>query len=511
MYQEPDPNERKYDLPGGGTGDLDFDDPNAMDQAKDIAGDAGELIKKNWWKALVIIILLGGLFFAYDYFVGSIRPVSFRISDTEGSLLSGVGIKVFDSSGSEIERIGGSQTISLRRGDYTVNVTLSGYKLKRGISISAEDIDSGTIEVELEKDWDIELEIGDFQSQIFEGEKTGTFVTIRNNKQSEEQITLKFEGAFDNRYVSTSYPSPVIATPGEVRVFVEMNFKENLKSSLIKDGLKGTIRITGLNNSKARKQVSFDLKDFDRKKIRLSGSLSFGTITEGSPGRQRDITIENKFDFPIEGVKFEVDIKNTDFSNPGDVETWFSFDREVPIDISAGDRTDVGIIVKVPIGIAFEEGATKETISGKLLVSTSFWEEDIDIILTAEKSDVELKLSGLSSSVTMSFDTSTQQYNPKPGILKLRNQGDLPLKLVNISTDCETTGNWVPTNVINFNQTLFEEIGVGEEKQTNYTIELPNAADKADIVGCTLIANYDDPRGGIDRLSTEFAVNIIVR
>lgn len=468
-------------------------------------------MKKNWLKILILIIIIGAGFFALDFFVFSIKQVSFTVTDTEMSGLSGTGVKIFDSSGNEIQKIAGGQIISLRAGNYTASVTKAGYKQKIGVNVFVQE-NPTEISVELEKDFDIELEVDDFPSNLVEGQITGFFVTVRNNKQKEEQIDLVFEGALDSRYMRTNYPNPILAISGESRVFIEINLKETIKESLIRDGLKGTIRIRGLNNSKAKKQVVFDLSSFDRRDIRISGTLRFGRVTEGKTGGPKEITITNKLEFDLKDVSFEVDIKGVQFSLPSNVENWFSFDREVPINsIAAGDKTKVGLLVEIPIGeIPFERSSEQETISGKLFIRTSFWEEEVDIDLIAEKSTVKLSLIGISQTISISYDSSLGKFPVQSKILTLKNQGELPLNLINLSATCTTSGNWIPSNIVSFNQTFFTEILASSEAQTSYTLKLPTAANRGDVVNCTINTKYNDPRDNTQRLETQipFIINI---
>ncbi|MEK6941251.1 MAG: hypothetical protein AABW85_00115, partial [archaeon] len=185
---------------------------------------------------------------------------------------------------------------------------------------------------------------------------------------------------------------------------------------------------------------------------------------------------------------------------------WFSFDTPMPIQsIAPGDKVTVSITASVPIGeIPFEGSAKTETIGGKLLVHTSFWQEEINLTIAAQKSNVALAFSGLSTSNTVSFDKDKEQFPPKTGILSIKNGGDLPVKLLNLSVNCTPTGNWSNPNIVLLSPTSFDEIAAGATKQASYTIQLPNDAEDQDNAACTISAKYDDPRGRIDRQQTDY-------
>ncbi|MBI2597966.1 MAG: hypothetical protein HYW50_02105 [Candidatus Diapherotrites archaeon] len=501
----------KYESPGEISDELDIEEETPAGKAKEILESAGDAVKKNWLKILALIIAVGILFFAFDFFVGSVKKVSFNVTDTEGARLSGVGIKVFDLSGTEIEKISASTPIDLRRGIYTAAISLSGYRPKSAYSFEVVENPTEVV-VALEKDWDIEIDVQDFPQKLVEGQHTGVFVSVKNNREKEEKIDLVFEGALGPNYMSAGYPSPMLSPPGETRVFVELKVKENLQPNLIKNELKGTIRVRGLDNAKAKKQFTFDMQEFDRSKLKVSGSAKFGTVVEGTVSPQKEITIQNNLDFPVEDIRLEVEIKSTQFSQPSEAKEWFSFDREIPIKVlQPGDGTKVGMIASVPVGVPFQGSTEKETIIGKLFLRTSFWEEEVDLDLIVQKSRVQLVFSGISQSNTVSFSQETGTYLPVAKILSLQNKGQLPLTFVNLNAECNSSGNWNAENVVAISQTLFEEIPAGGEKKTNYTFLVPNSASSGDIANCKMTANYDDPRNRGERLSAEYEFIISIR
>ena len=172
MYSPPDPRQKKYDSPNSGYQDFDLEDETAMDKAKYLAEDAGDILKKHWWKAALVIIVLVVGFFLFDFFIGSIKQVNFALSNTENKPLSGAGIKIFDSSGKEIAKIGSNESIKLRRGNYTATASLSGYKSQSGIQVTVTDEPTTTKNIKLEKDIDVELQVENFPTKLVEGQET---------------------------------------------------------------------------------------------------------------------------------------------------------------------------------------------------------------------------------------------------------------------------------------------------------------------------------------------------
>ena len=53
-----------------------------MGRAQEMGGDALEMAKANWKKIAAALAVIAVLFFAYDFFIGSVKAVSFSIIST---------------------------------------------------------------------------------------------------------------------------------------------------------------------------------------------------------------------------------------------------------------------------------------------------------------------------------------------------------------------------------------------------------------------------------------------
>src|SRR3989344_1544588 len=120
------------------------------------------MIKSLLPKIIVLIIIAGAAYFAYSYFIGSIKEVSFSVTNTENETLEDAGIRVYASGGDEaVAELSDGGTAKLRYGNYRYEAVAPEYKASSGsFDVSAES--SSTIEIKLRKDIKVDLQIADF-------------------------------------------------------------------------------------------------------------------------------------------------------------------------------------------------------------------------------------------------------------------------------------------------------------------------------------------------------------
>ena len=126
MYDKP--NERKYDYPDDSQDDAELYEEDKLEMVKEKAKEAIELIKKNKKQIIIGVVAVLALFFVYDFFIGSVKEITFNITDTEGEFLDDAKITVLDSGGQKISDVINGEKINLRKGDYTYTASLTSYK-----------------------------------------------------------------------------------------------------------------------------------------------------------------------------------------------------------------------------------------------------------------------------------------------------------------------------------------------------------------------------------------------
>src|SRR3989344_6815224 len=126
-----------------------------MGRAQEMGGDALEMAKANWKKIAAALAVIAVLFFAYDFFIGSVKAVSFAVVDTEGNEIPGAAVRVLSEGGQEIARLSTGESASLRAGAYKIDVSAQGYRAVRGKPIMVSD--SFEMEETLQADKDLGL------------------------------------------------------------------------------------------------------------------------------------------------------------------------------------------------------------------------------------------------------------------------------------------------------------------------------------------------------------------
>lgn len=489
MYDKPE-GFGKYDSPTSGDEIDGIYEDSAVEKAKTAGLKAFDAIKEKKKIVIIAIIGLALLFLIYDFVFGSVKEVTFFVNDTEGIELSEASVKVLGSDGKTIATVQSGGKTSLRKGSYSYSALASGYKTKARTTF--EVTDSTEITATMEKDVDAELTLEEqFPDKLVPGQIETANVLLTNNSQSTQEVELVFEGSLGEKIMTASYEKPISIPPGKKAVPVTFQVKTDLSASEIKEGLSGTIRIKGLNNTSAKKTVSFDLLSFDPRKVTISGTTNFGTIEEGAPLKENKFTIRNQGTLDIENLEIIIAINDVQYSSIEDVKKWFTFSREVPIPvIRAGSTEEVGIRVTVPVGeINFPAGASTENIGGQIVFKTTFLEIAKEIDLVAAKSSTTIELSGLSNQ-TLSFDEDRGAYPTKSGTLSIRNTGNLAIENMSLSVEC----NNEPAEWIIFGDSFITQIEPKDTTQINYIIQAPSSTSREDVMICTMTATFDNPR-----------------
>src|SRR3989344_2440588 len=470
----------KYDSP--------HDDEIYQKKPEEQAREILDKIKPFIVPAVAIIVLLIIGLFAYDFFVGSVKNVTFELNDTEGESISGA-VKVLNESGGEIATARSGEAISLKAGTYTAQVAAANYKAKREQFNVTKD---GSIEIEMESDKELEIS-GEFPGSFFTGEQKTIQVTITNNGEtSQAKFVLENDAKealeFENNEAIT-------VVPGTNTIEIILKAKESPKSDLLGEENKGTIRIEGLNNRKAKIEGDFELIKFALKDISIrigqsNSAVDFGTLKSGATS-EKQITIQNKSDATINEVEAEITITSTIFADKTEVKNWFSFEpANVINDISPGETKSMTLNIQVPSDYAFPPGKTLETVNGNVILKTGFLEQQFNLNLKIQKPNTGVNISGINDKYTITKRDNV--YPTQANFIDIRNTGDVLLTDFRVLVSCTEGYGWV---IIGKNQTdtFFATLGAGQTRNIPYTITVPNSVQSGKISNCGIAVIYNDP------------------
>ncbi|MBI4210361.1 MAG: carboxypeptidase regulatory-like domain-containing protein [Candidatus Diapherotrites archaeon] len=463
---------------------------SAMDRASEIGSSATDFLKENWKKLLALLILAGAAYAAYDYFVGSVKAVSFEVMDTEGGAISGT-VRISAPSGQEINTVNSGEELKLKAGEYDIDVQAKGYKTVTGKSIKVAD--DGSVSITLEADKDLEIG-GEFPQSFATGEEKAMQIIVTNKGRATEAELLLEGDAKES--LELGYPKPLDLAPGENMVQATLKAKDSPPEKSIGKDRTGTIRIAGLGGSRAKITGKFTLVKFDRKKISVTfnGSESraeMNTIKAGaSPDDNRKtIRVRNDNEIEVNDIQASINITSTEFSRKEDVVKWFEFVPSNIFNAQARSEASITVLPHIPAGIAFPAGKETETIAGIVEVKSALFSRTFQLSMELAKLKSGIEVSGLADTLTAAKDKDA--YRVQTGILQIRNRGEVLLTQVTPRAACDSKGTvWLKLVDTGYGTDGFTMEKNSDAQQIPYTISVPPETPAQTITHCSLGVLY---------------------
>lgn len=489
----------KYDLPHGDE-EIIFEEEGPLDKVKEYAPVALDLVKRHWWKAAILIIILVVGLFLYDFFIGSYRSVDISVKDTEDRIISGATLRIYDAGRNNVLfEIYGSGIVSLKDGTYPIAVAASGYiqPSRNEINVSG----SGSISIVLEKDMDVMLS-GDLPTSLIIGEERNVDVVVTNNEAEVQQVQLVFSGGCGGNYMDVSYEVPISVAPGSKTVSLNLRVKPDLDEQ----EKNCTIRIKGLNNDDAKIEGKINFIEFDSSRIKVSRTtVSFGRVSAGEVVEKSIKLTNNNRNFVMEDVKLRVEISQAQNNTESEVQSWFNFSPSDTIDsieYGTSNAKTVNVVLSVP------SIALVDTIVGTVVIETTYWRKELAIDLDIEAGEVELEIMGIQDAYNIDYEPAAGGYEEFTDQLELKNRGEMTLTGITIVSPpgqffCDTITEWITINT-----TEYDSIAPGETKTTPYLISVPNTIPANETRFCEIMVRFNDPINIGERLyiSKEFSI-----
>ena len=477
-----------YDKYESTSDDVDFEEQTPIGQAKEAAGPVIQKIMNNKKKIIAVIVALVVLFFIYDFFIGSYRSVSVNITDTEGKSINAT-VKLFDASGEEIEKFTGSKDLSLKIGSYSIEVRASGYTAKKE-TYSVDD--ARTITIELEDDMDVKIE-GTFPDQVVNGETIEVPVTLTNNGTEAEEVSLEFDN-FGNDIDPSYSPELIVIGPNQtlpIIVTLEINKRAGAGE------IKGKVRV---RLTKESVSASFEIIEFSESKVDIDKSKITETLN-ASEVEKTVFKIKNDNAVELRNVEIVIDITNANYVEKEKALTWFSVSPPGYFTIPAKEGSTKGetsaeiVIAPKAIDLDIPAEAKEATISGNVIVRSTYMEKTIRFDYTINKSEIEISIEKMDDEYTAQYDDVRLKYTANDEI-EFKNDGDVSLKRIEVREfQCKDNINekYQKTEDIGVLTDYWEEIRPTEKKTTKLAIALSSvhAADKTFF--CKMIVSHDNP------------------
>jgi hypothetical protein len=232
--------------------------------------------------------------------------------------------------------------------------------------------------------------------------------------------------------------------------------------------------------SEVRQKLTISIKEPE---IITPKLLDFGKITAGQNLIQKDISLENKTNYPINITDFAINITTSQPKNPIlNLEGMFSAD--VNTSIAANSASNIMLNLIIP------PTYVSDNITGNIVLKTDYFEIKVPFKLEILELNIKLDVEGLSNSYKFAYTQNNNTMSEsKSYILNLQNNGNIDLEInsIAISPEC---GSMLSTSIfVNYpfilKPTLKQEFTLTLKPISNALLQ----GEKT----CTINVNYKNP------------------
>ncbi len=477
--------------------DQNFDEPN-YNAGGDLGGDynyEGGGNKKLIPIIAVVVVLIVVAVVAM-VFLGGQQEVTIKVSEVDGSSVSAQVVLTNSEGVPVLNERGSTHTITLGPGTYNYTVSSSEHKTKNGVIVvsGGEKIEE---EVELERNFDVELSVTLNTDTIYEGEEISGNLIITNTGDTvianEKLIADDKDDLFD---ITFSVSTIGIQVGGATGIDFTIKIREDISS--IEEG---DIDIK-LKGSKTKETITLSATPAVSKgDIKISGDAKNEKIDEDNlvAGERTTLEIQIKNNNKTIDVS-DIDIEIIANSGYEDKIPWFEFGQystegknKINIDRIA-KKSDERILLHIDVPVTAKEN---DEFRGVLKISSKSIEEDVtfDIILVVETA-VEVGLA-LSKNPILKSDCDKGGCDEISSIFKqitLKNVGNQDIQNISIAIEqYESEPDCIGWFDFGASGDKINELKAGEEKVLNFTI---NPFFTKEMNTCYLEFTYDNPLTG---------------
>ncbi len=453
---------------------------------------------------IVLIAIIGGAgYFAYQYFIGSLKEIEFSVKNTENEAVGDVGIRIYDSEkDAPLSELSEGGLIKLRYGKYRYEAAAPEYRADSGyFDVGAES--SGSVEIILKKDIRVELQLDNFPEQLVTGQGDIELpLIIKNSSAASAEVELVLEGVLKEMQAKMSLESVSVSGQGTSSSILSISVPSTMavKDQKKGDVKKGSIRV---KYTTSKTDVSFTL--FKKPELKVSPtSIDFGKLKAGVIGQGasiKTITIKNSSSaFAVGSVEKEIEITSMqqNANSEEEVLDWFSWSTDID-SIEAGKSASANLIVNVPVE------AVSDLISGNVIFSTSYWEARTPLKLEVVGAEIVLSVSA-SNSGKVSLETlAAGNYESKDVKLTLKNNSSVALESFAIVNPADEgcSSAWIARISKN---TISLLAAKGGSEEIIVTVSAPINAPIDEARKCPIRIIYTTPTG--DRETQDFELSI---
>ena len=411
-----------------------------------------DALKEHLPKLIALIVIAAIAYFAYKTFFLKYK-VTITFVNTENKPIELLSGSLIDEKGNIIGSfIGSTLEAELKPGNYTIEFDPQNIYATYTINLTVSEDGSYQNKFIFEKNFPIEVVSLNFPEKIFAGQELN-FEIIRyvSNFSKDLKLELKFESDAPFE-IAELQPSEIILPPQiEVPVNFYLKVKPNFKpkkGECQKFSAKLKIRYLKENNP-LNKKFEFSVCKMPSIKVKPK-KLSFGKLTSAETSAKK-IFIENPAALDL-NLTLSIKITSTKTYPESVVEDWFfwkeSNAKEQNILVPAEDSAEAELFVKIP------ELVENDSIKGNIIISGMGIEKKVSFSLTTKSPTINL--SARLSETKFNLERIDSNLSVKEATLKIKNEGDVSLDDINISSNCSSDWIFIPeyTSTLEPNQSF---------------------------------------------------------
>ncbi len=447
--------------------------------------DAKKFLKENAGKIIAVIVILGVIYFAYDFFIGSIREVNIYVKDYEKEPIENSQIKIIDSSGHKVfEKEGSSYyLVNLRKGSYIVEVSATGFKKATETIEVSED---SSITIKLEKDLPLEIISLEFPERLFLGQEFTASAYVKNTGNYSSKPEVLLEDALEEFTCELDRVIVGAHSTEEVKIFCKVPSGILIKGSCEQKTAKARIKYLA-----SSEQAKFEL--CNAPEIAL-GDVSFSVNPVSMPKQKKDISIKNNAKFEIEGTELSIEIVSATKNAPEEIKSWLAFTRVTSEPRYKRALPAIGAkeTVYEPLEITLPPWARAETVYGNIVLNAPFLNEPIksDLVIKITK-EAKVQLKPTISPSKISIYERDGQIDEQTVKLTITNQGDL--KVENLDVIIENSGECTQEWLKPLKTLSIAEIDAKKSAIVALIASAPSSVPQNTTMRCILSLSYENP------------------
>ncbi|MCX8158145.1 MAG: hypothetical protein N3D73_00585 [Candidatus Diapherotrites archaeon] len=486
-----------------------YDKPTTTDEiiiddrsdAEKVIDGTKEFLSKYKFVILLIIIIAAISLFLYDYFIGSYRDVIFEIKNTEGENIA-ANVKIYDESNKIVASFSGSRIISLKKGNYLVEIGQIGY-IPKTLPLEVSDNENKVV-VTILKGIDVELSVKTTApDMVFQGESFKVVLEISNKTDQPQEITLISEGFNDKILMEKSFK--VYLGPREIRdlnieIKVDEKFPINEKTKEAR--VEGKIRLKYTNKSQ---EITFKVIEYKRDKIYIEEQKgnSYSPISQivydlnaDNPVTKR-IFIRNNNVTSLKNIKITIEKTSINYLRESLLDRLFTITPNILSEIDSNERLSIDITINPSIKLLdIPENQTSAKYLGKLIIKIGDFDSIQTLVdLTIRKPNIKLEISGINSKYTAKYNINEDKYTVSSPVT-ITNKGNVVLKNVRLNAFLcrySITQNWSLSTDLSLGDSSWDKIYPNESKRTNLYIALPSTFPENQTIYCKGQIILDNP------------------